>query len=258
MPSKPLPDRIILRFPDDFPDGKMAGQSIFLDPEVEGKTIWWIGRAKTLQSGPAELPVDITIRGEFISRAHCTIFWQFDQWYLMDGVYFPIADDEMITATDFKPGEYKPSHNGTWVDGKRLGYREPHLLSNGSRIVFGSYGYRAIVLAPDDTLNTGVWNDNQWPNVVPMTVIEEGSAPPLHPTIESQLIEEARAKVSTPPDPEIESQWEMGYRLISEFGRWAFSTPVSTKDFLFRILILALTAALVHRAAELLEIYLKR
>jgi hypothetical protein len=121
--------------------------------------------------------------------------------------------------------------------------------------VFGAYGYRAIVLAPDDTLNSGVWFDRQWPEVIPLSDIEEETAQPLHPEIENHLIEEAKAKIS---DPEIEGQWELIYRVLSEFGRWALSTPTRLSDFGFRLLILALVAGFIYRVILLIEIYLSK
>lgn len=253
-----LKDRIVLAFPDDFPDSKLAGQTVSLDPELEGKTIWWIGRTTSLQAGSKSMPVDITIRGAFISRAHCTIFYQFEQWYLMDGIYFPTVDEEMTTATDFKPGEYKPSHNGTWVDGSKLGYRDPIALTAGSRIVFGSYGYRAIVQNPDETIGESAWSDNKWPEVITIESVEEKTAPPINPVIETQLIQEAKAKICHEEEDKIESHWEMIYRLALDFGKWALDTPDNISDLLFRVLMLALIAGLVYRASVLIELYIKK
>lgn len=257
MVFKPLSDKMMLCFSSDFPDSNLAGQSIVLDPNAEGKTIWWIGRAKFLQFGSKKTPVDITIRGQFISRAHCTIFYQFNQWYLMDGIYFPIVDEEMTTVGDLKPGEYKPSHNGTWVDGEKLQYRDPVVLQEGSKIIFGGYGYHAIASTPDQTIGCSDWESDDWPDAIPISQIEEKEAPSLNPKIERQLIEEAKSKVED-CDSDIENQWEIIYRVISDFSDWALGTPKNIHDLGFRVFILALIAALIYRISVLIEMWLRK
>jgi hypothetical protein len=243
------PGRIALHFADDFLDPTLAGKCMVLDTQHDNKSAWRIGRSKE--------KCDLVIRISQISRAHCTLFHQFGNWYLMDGVYF--ADMDEATKELKTAGQYKPSINGTYLDGRKLGYRNPESVTTHSRIVIGHPKCRIFISeSDDDTVNRDVWDDGDWPNFKPKTSQQSELAGTIHPAIEATLIEEAIAKdrpaepVSKPND--IDNQWE----LIYQIGRWFLATPRTANDFIYRVFIVALLSVFCFKAAQLIELYVNK
>jgi len=241
------PGRIALHFADDFLDPTMAGKCLLLDTQQDNKSAWRIGRSKE--------KCDLLIRASQVSRAHCTLFRQFGNWYLMDGVYF--ADTDESTKELKSSGQYKPSINGTYLDGRKLGYRNPESISANSRIVIGHPKCRIFVSdSEDDTVNRGIWDDGDWPSFKPRTIQQSELAGTIHPDIEATLIEEAIAKdrPSEPKSEHIDNQWELVYQI----GRWLIATPRTANDFIYRLFIVALLSLFCFRAVQLIELYVNK
>ena len=120
---------------------------------------WTIGRRKEF------CDIAIDSRRRHISSIHATIFFDpsANSWYLLNGGTYPEDSN--------RPGEYVPSLNGIWLNGKRLEsvagadgryIPDPAPLSPQDRIWFGAGLKMLIGSSIDDTVIPEVWRADGW------------------------------------------------------------------------------------------------